>query len=568
MEGEGLCVVTTYGVGFFRWECRLDFFEEDCFVVRLCLLMDDMHPREGRGAYGPVTSSSVGGIRWSFVQGVGDCPAPCGGAVSFVYKGEMYVFGGMMNRGFSNMLHKFSPRNRSWQVVPYLSNIDLSCPPPCGRASASGVVLGDKLFIFGGSDGTKLLNDLHIFHLEKKRWIPFETKGSPPSPRSRQGSFVTGRTVFITGGCCSEPYSKAAPTFSFHLTIDRGQWTVNWKQHTRFHPSANPHVPIFIPQKDLLYLVAKEGIYCTNVAGILGTGCEQMCPLEKCCSFPKRDGYVAVGSSSGDVLIHGGQKADDILHYDVSATEPSQVCLDRKDIAGSRSGHVGEVIDGILWVFGGRVGEEQRYRDDLQRYELSEHLLWNEEDTPLTRFANDMYKFLGSHDFADVVLVCDDGEKIPAHRVILAARSPHFNAMFTSTMLESCSNEIHLTEVTGPVLRVFLKYLYTSMLNVDLSLAFDLYKLADYHGIDTLSTQISTFVCGQVTEDNVLSVLLDAYRHRVKAVQHHCIHVLGQSFQNFITTEQFATLPDPLQHDIFKAVSKKIRVQQISADDN
>lgn len=35
-------------------------------------------------------------------------------------------------------------------------------PPPTPRDSHSCTVIGDNLFVFGGTDGTKLLNDLQI----------------------------------------------------------------------------------------------------------------------------------------------------------------------------------------------------------------------------------------------------------------------------------------------------------------------------------------------------------------------------------------------------------------------
>ena len=35
-------------------------------------------------------------------------------------------------------------------------------PPPTPRDSHSCTVIGDSLFVFGGTDGSKLLNDLHI----------------------------------------------------------------------------------------------------------------------------------------------------------------------------------------------------------------------------------------------------------------------------------------------------------------------------------------------------------------------------------------------------------------------
>lgn len=43
----------------------------------------------------------------------------------------------------------------------------------------------------------------------------------------------------------------------------------------------------------------------------------------------------------------------------------------------------------------------------------------------------------------DVTLI-SDGKSIKAHRVVLAACSEYFNAMFTSGMSETCQNEVNI----------------------------------------------------------------------------------------------------------------------------
>ena len=45
----------------------------------------------------------------------------------------------------------------------------------------------------------------------------------------------------------------------------------------------------------------------------------------------------------------------------------------------------------------------------------------------------------------DVTLI-SDGKSIRAHRVVLAACSEYFNAMFTSGLSETCKNEVKLYE--------------------------------------------------------------------------------------------------------------------------
>jgi hypothetical protein len=61
---------------------------------------------------------------------------------------------------------------------------------------------------------------------------------------------------------------------------------------------------------------------------------------------------------------------------------------------------------------------------------------------------------------SDVTLVVE-GQEIFAHRLILAARSPVFAAMFSHKMVESRENVVRLEDISEPVFRQLLKFMYT-----------------------------------------------------------------------------------------------------------
>ena len=65
-------------------------------------------------------------------------------------------------------------------------------------------------------------------------------------------------------------------------------------------------------------------------------------------------------------------------------------------------------------------------------------------------------------ELADVVLVVE-GQRFPAHRAVLAARSEYFRGLLLSGMQEgSGQQEIALEEVSAGAFRVVLRYLYTA----------------------------------------------------------------------------------------------------------
>jgi len=65
----------------------------------------------------------------------------------------------------------------------------------------------------------------------------------------------------------------------------------------------------------------------------------------------------------------------------------------------------------------------------------------------------------------DVMIVAEDVE-IEAHRVVLAACSPYFCAMFTGDMSESKAKKIEIKDVDGRTLNKLIDYIYTAEIEV------------------------------------------------------------------------------------------------------
>ena len=57
-----------------------------------------------------------------------------------------------------------------------------------------------SLYVFGGDDGSKMLNDLLRFDTRSATWSVVDTVGVPPSPRYHHSAVVHGDSMFIFGG--------------------------------------------------------------------------------------------------------------------------------------------------------------------------------------------------------------------------------------------------------------------------------------------------------------------------------------------------------------------------------
>ncbi|TNN89641.1 Kelch-like protein 2 [Liparis tanakae] len=106
----------------------------------------------------------------------------------------------------------------------------------------------------------------------------------------------------------------------------------------------------------------------------------------------------------------------------------------------------------------------------------------------------------------DVTIVAEDVE-IAAHRVVLAAGSPYFHAMFTGEMAESRAKRVRIKEMDGWTLGLLVDYIYTAEIqvteeNVQLhpSNCLGIRAFADLHACTLLLTQANSYAEQHFTE--------------------------------------------------------------------
>jgi N-acetylneuraminic acid mutarotase len=77
-------------------------------------------------------------------------------------------------------------------------------PPP--RANHSSAIIQHKLFIFGGWDGSKRLNDLYFldvgksFTLDSLKWSEVKVEGESPYPRAGMSLTNLDNKLILFGG--------------------------------------------------------------------------------------------------------------------------------------------------------------------------------------------------------------------------------------------------------------------------------------------------------------------------------------------------------------------------------
>uniref|UniRef100_A0A8C7TC19 Si:dkey-260j18.2 n=1 Tax=Oncorhynchus mykiss TaxID=8022 RepID=A0A8C7TC19_ONCMY len=143
-----------------------------------------------------------------------------------------------------------------------------------------------------------------------------------------------------------------------------------------------------------------------------------------------------------------------------------------------------------------------------------------------------------SHPYVnDVVL-------LPLFRVLLAAVSPYFRAMFTSPLVESRLTEIRLEEVTPSVMETVIQFVYTGEAGLCLDTAEDLFVAANRLQVMPLQDLCSRFLFEHLSVDNCLGMYSLARSHHDQLLLRASLRLVAQHFPRVARQKDFLLL-DP-----------------------
>jgi speckle-type POZ protein len=110
---------------------------------------------------------------------------------------------------------------------------------------------------------------------------------------------------------------------------------------------------------------------------------------------------------------------------------------------------------------------------------------------------------------SDVNFTIVDRE-IPAHKVILSARSKYFAAMFQHPMKEQSTNQIKIEDTEPEVFKELLRFIYTGRVSTATmeTMAANLFIAADKYLLDELKTECENHLLHHLSPDNCVVLLL------------------------------------------------------------
>jgi speckle-type POZ protein len=153
--------------------------------------------------------------------------------------------------------------------------------------------------------------------------------------------------------------------------------------------------------------------------------------------------------------------------------------------------------------------------------------------------ATDFDGMWNENDLTDVIIRCKNKE-FKCHKVILAARSPVFKAMFTRDTLEAKSSLVTIEDVNPDVLNEFLKFVYSGSVKNMESFATELIVNADKYIVPSLINMCAAHLEENINEENGCRVLLLGAMLGIGVLRDFAIEfIVRNGVDKFITTENF-----------------------------
>lgn len=143
--------------------------------------------------------------------------------------------------------------------------------------------------------------------------------------------------------------------------------------------------------------------------------------------------------------------------------------------------------------------------------------------------SEDLALLFENQDFSDVILSVK-GKNFQAHKIILAARSPVFAAMFKHKMKESEQNRVVIEDMNEDTMQEILRYIYTGKCQNLNKLAEELLAAADKYELDRLKMICMESLTRTVSVENAGNLLVLADLHGVNELKVEVIKFIVANF--------------------------------------
>lgn len=155
-----------------------------------------------------------------------------------------------------------------------------------------------------------------------------------------------------------------------------------------------------------------------------------------------------------------------------------------------------------------------------------------------------MANLCASSDYSDITFIVEN-QRLPAHRVILAARSEYFRALLYGGLAESTQREIELNKISYEAFKVLLQYIYSghmSLSQMKEDNILDTLGLANQYGFNELEVSISDYLRQILSINNVCAILDSSRLYGLESLTSVCHVFIDRNASELLRHCSFKTI--------------------------
>lgn len=445
-----------------------------------------------------------------------------------VHGDSLYIFGGHDGASYRNELLVFNLETRLW-----LPETLFNGEHPSPRDAHAAVVHKGAMYVFGGYDSKRYLNDFHRFHFETEKWTTVSFSGVTPSPRGGHTAVVHADTMLVFGGCDGWNYFNDCYSFNF----DSSAWAPVRVTGTAPGARSAPATVVHEQQGAMYVFGGYDGARSLNDLFRFDIAASEWSQVRVTGTPPSpRGGHTA--AVCGDTMYVFGGKSGRSPFNDLCSFNFEKLVWDKLQLGGSapaaRCAHVCVTYGNALFVFGGYDGRQ--YFDDAFAFAFDDP-----PDSPSHVLSGDLESMVNNPQFSDVSFSVE-GQVVYAHKFILFARSEYFRSMFTGGYRESTDACITIPSVTHSVFLSVLGYLYTGKLDIAPEMAVDILAVANLYNIEPLKKVCADLLAKGLNSQNVACILQAADTYQTAGLRVTCLNFMVANFAQVVRSDAFKEL--------------------------
>lgn len=177
-----------------------------------------------------------------------------------------------------------------------------------------------------------------------------------------------------------------------------------------------------------------------------------------------------------------------------------------------------------------------------ERYLSKHHMSAKEASNYACRLLKNLCTLWQDQLFCDVEIHVGS-HTFHAHRNVLAAGSPYFNAMFASTLVENEQKVITLHEIHPDIFQSLLNFFYTGQIEVNSETCQELMSAADMFNVSEVLVFCCEFLKQQLTVENCIGIYIFAEAHAWEDVLEAAERFIYSNFEEVGQSTEFLDLP-------------------------